>query len=83
MLLDDGRVDPLYDAGLIVVNRFIMTKITDEQERLFMDYRNIGQGDTREYDRDMAYRIENDPAYANIRDLIMDEADEEPDWPSL
>ena len=80
MLLYDGRKDPLYDAGLTAVNRFIMGKITDEQKRLFMDYHNTG--DTQEDAQAAADQTDDDPFYADIHDLIMDEADEEPDWPS-
>ena len=79
MLLDDGQVDTLIDAGRIVVNRFIMTSITEEQKRLFMDYHNVKHAQN---DQDMAGRTDNDDYFANVRDLIM-EADEEPDWPSL
>ena len=79
MLLYDGRKDPLYDAGLTAVNRFIMGKTTDEQKRLFMDYRDTGG--TQEDAQAAADQIDGEDVYADIHDLIMD-ADEEPDWPS-
>ena len=72
-LLNDMLKDPLYYIAQIVVNRYIMGKITDEQKQLFMDYHDIGN--TQED------QIDGEDVYADIHDLIM-EADDEPDWPS-
>ena len=77
MLLDDGQVDTLIDAEWIIINRFIMTPITEDQKRLFMDYHNIIVNN----DKAIADLTDNDIYFANLMDLIM-EADDEPDWPS-
>ena len=77
-LLNDMLKDPLYYIAQIIVNRYIMGKITDEQKRLFMDYHGAG---AKEDDQETADQIDTEDVYADIHDLIM-EADDEPDWPS-
>ena len=80
-LLNDRLKDPLYYIAQIVVNRFIMGKITDEQKRLFMDYYDVAQEHTQEDAQAAADQTDAEDVYADIHDLIMEE-DEEPDWPS-
>lgn len=75
MLLDDGQVDTLIDAEWIIINRFIMTPITEEQKRLFMDYHGIRSI------QDNQGLTDNDVYFSELMDLI-NEADDEPDWPS-
>ena len=77
-LLNDMLKDPLYYIAQIVVNRYIMGEITDEQKQLFMDYHGAG---AKEDDQETADQIDAEDVYADIHDLIM-EADDEPDWPS-
>jgi len=75
MLLDDGQVETLMDAEWIIINRFIMTPITEEQKRLFMDYHGIRSI------QDCQGLTDNDVYFSDLVDLITEE-DDEPDWPS-